>query len=167
MATNEAVDGLILPTNKVNPIHPCIGCLSGKMHRLPFPSGRTRANQVGQLIHADVCGPTTPSGARFFLLFTDDFSGWRHVYFLKQKSEVSEFCKDYFNLLRNETGNLVHTLRSDNGGEFVSSSFKSWLSEKGIRFESSAPHTPEQNGVAERANRTIVEAGRSLYMLNI
>lgn len=93
------------------------------MHRLPFPVGRTRANQVGQLIHADVCGPmhvTTPSGARFFLLPSDDFSGWRHVFFLKQKFDVPEFFKDYVNLLRSETGNLIHTLRSDNGGEFMS-----------------------------------------------
>jgi hypothetical protein len=165
MARNGAVEGLILPTNITTPNHPCIGCMAGKMHRLPFPVGRTRANQVGQLIHADVCGPmhvTTPSGARFFLLLTDDFSGWRHVFFLKQKSDVPEFFKEYVNILRSETGNLIHTLRSDNGGEFMSLSFKIWLSEKGIRFESSAPHTPEQNGVAERVNRTIVEAGRSL-----
>ena len=165
MATNEEVHGLNIPNNKATPTHPCPGCLSGKMHRLPFPIGRTRANQTGQLIHADVCGPMhvpTPSGARFFVLFTDDFSGWRHVCFLKHKSEVPEFFKDYVSLLRSETGNLVHTLRSDNGGEFISSAFKLWLSDRSIRFESSAPHTPEQNGVAERANRTIFEAGRSL-----
>jgi transposase InsO family protein len=165
MANNKEVHGLNLPDNKAIPIRQCPGCLAGKMHRLPFPTGRTRAEQTGQLIHADVCGPMhipTPSGARFFVLFTDDFSKSRHVYFLKHKSEVAEFFKDYTSLLRSETGNLIHTLRSDNGGEFISSAFKTWLSDRSIRFESSAPYTPEQNGVAERANRTIFEAGRSL-----
>ena len=165
MASNSVVDGLTIPAEKVIPNHPCVGCVAGKMHRSPFPIGRTRANQVGQLIHADVCGPmhvTTPNGAKFFVLFTDDFSGRRHVNFMKQKCEVADFFKEYVSILRSETNNLVHTLRSDNGGEFISTSFKSWLSEKEIRFESSAPHTPEQNGVAERANRTIFEARRSL-----
>jgi transposase InsO family protein len=116
-----------------------------------IPIGRTRANQVGQLIHdADVCGPkhiTTPNGASFFVLFTDDFSGWRHVIFLKLKAAVADFFKEYVSLLRSKTNNLVHTLRSDNDGEFISTSFKTWLAEKGIRFETSAPYTPEQNGV--------------------
>ena len=126
MANNKEVHGLNLPDNKAILIRHCPGCLSGKMHRLPFPIGRTRADQTGQLIHADVCGPMhipTPSGARFFVLFTDDFSKSRHVYFLKHKSEVPEFFKDYTSLLRSETGNLIHTLRSDNGGEFISSTF--------------------------------------------
>ena len=114
MARNGAVHGIILPTNTNTPNYPCIGCMAGKMHRLPFPVGRTRANQVGQLIYADICGPmhvTTPSGARFSLLLTDYFSGWRNVFFLKKKSEVPEFFKDYANLQRSETGNLIHTLK--------------------------------------------------------
>ena len=67
------------------------------MHRSPFPVGRTRATQIGQLIHSDVCGPmqvSTPKGYRFFVLFTDDFSGWRVVYFLKEKSEVPDHFKN-------------------------------------------------------------------------
>jgi transposase InsO family protein len=165
MASDNVVDGLTIPSDKVVPYHPCVGCVAGKMHRSPFPIRRTRANQSGQLIHAYVCGPmhvTTPSGARFFVLFTDEFSGLRQVYFMKQKAKVADFFKKYVNLLRSETNNLVHTLRSDNGGEFISTSFKIWLSEKGFSFESSSPYTPEQNGVAERANLTIFEAGRSL-----
>jgi hypothetical protein len=124
MANNKEVHGLNQPDNKA------------------IPRRRTRADQTGQLIHADVCGPMhipTPSGARFFVLFTDDFSKSRHVYFLKHKSEVPEFFKDYTSLLRSETGNVIHTLRSDNGGEFISSTFKTWLSDRSIRFESSAP----------------------------
>ena len=96
MASNSIVDGLTIPADKIIPNHPCVGCVAEKMHRSPFPIGRTRANQVGQLIHADVCGPmhvTTPNGAKFFVLFTDDFSGRRHVNFMKQKCEVADFFK--------------------------------------------------------------------------
>ena len=135
------------------------------MHRSPFPIGRTKASQIGQLIHSDVCGPmhvTTPGGARYFVLFIDDFSGWRAVYFLKQKSEVWDSFKAFLSILRSDTNYLVHTLRADNGGEYCNSSFKNWLTQKNIKLETSAPHTPEQNGVAERANRTILEAAKSL-----
>ncbi len=165
MASRNLVDGLELPPDGVIPSAPCVGCMAGKMHRTPFPIGRTRASQIGQLVHSDLCGPmqvSTPKGCRFFVLFTDDFSGWRVVYFLREKSEVPDRFKEYVRELHGETGHFVRTLRTDNGGEFCSQSFDQWLSEKGIRHESSAPHTPEQNGVAERANRTIVEGGRSL-----
>ena len=103
-----------------------------------------------------------PKGAKYFALFTDDYSGWRVVFFLQQKSEAAECFKAYMKQLRTDTGNLIHTLRADNGGEFINNSFQQWLLDKGIRLETSAPHTPEQNGVSERANRTIVEGARSL-----
>ncbi len=165
MASLQMVNGLILPIEDVSRIHPCTGCMSGKMERSKFKSGRTRAIQVGQLIHSDVCGPmhvATPRGSRYFVLFSDDFSGYRSVYFLKQKSEVADSFREYVNHLRTETGQMVHTLRADNGGEFIGHHFKEWLSNHGIKLETSAPHTPEQNGVSERANRTIMEAARSL-----
>jgi transposase InsO family protein len=58
--------------------------------------------------------------------------------------------------MRTETGQPVHTLRVDNGGEFTGHKFREWLSTNGIRLETSAPHSPKQNGVSERANRTIM-----------
>lgn len=165
MMSENLVDGLDFATDDPIPTSPCLGCVSGKMHRSPFPIGRTKASQIGQLIHSDVCGPmhvATPGGARYFVLFIDDFSGWRAVYFLKQKSEVADSFKVFLSVLRSDTSHLVHTLRSDNGGEFTNSSFKNWLAQKNIKLETSAPHTPEQNGVSERANRTILEAAKSL-----
>ena len=165
MAADQLVNGLTLPPNEAVPNTPCLGCMSGKMKRSPFPIGRTRALHVGQLVHTDLCGPmhvSTPGGARFFILFTDDFSGWRAAYFLKEKSEAADCFKNYVATTRSETSHLIHTLRTDNGGEFTKNSFKEWLTERAIRLETSAPYTPEQNGVSERANRTIVEAGRSM-----
>jgi transposase InsO family protein len=126
--------------------------MCGKMQHSKLKLGRTRATQIGQLIHSDVCDPmhiATPRGSKYSILFTDDFSGYRTVYFLKQKSEVADSFEDYVNILRTETGQPVHTLRADNGGEFTDYQFKEWLSTNGIRLETSAPHTPEQNGVSE------------------
>lgn len=68
---------------------PCEGCLLGKMHRHPFKTGRTRANEIGQLVHADVCGPmqiSTPAGSSYFVVFKDDLSGWCTTRLMKQKS---------------------------------------------------------------------------------
>ena len=151
MASLEMVDGLILPNHDVSVNQPCPGCMCGKMQRSKFKLGRTRATQIGQLIHSDVCGPmhiATPRGSKYFVLFTDDFSSYRTVFFLKQKSEVADSFKDYVNILRTETGQPFHTLRADNGGEFNGHEFREWLSTNGIRLETSAPHTPEKNGVS-------------------
>jgi transposase InsO family protein len=139
--------------------------MCGKMQRSKFKLSRTRATQIGQLIHSNVCGPmhvATPRGSKYFVLFTDDFSGYCTVKFLKQKSEVANSFEEYVNILRRDTGQPVHTLRADNGGEFTGHQFIEWLSTNGIRLESSAPHTPEQNGVLKRANRTFMEGVRCL-----
>ena len=77
MASNNLVEGLSLSADRHSPSSLCLGCVAGKAHRLSFPTGRTRANQVGQLIHSDVCGPVnivTPGGARYYIVFVDDFS---------------------------------------------------------------------------------------------
>jgi hypothetical protein len=150
MASLEMVDGLILPNYDVSVNQPCPGCMCGKMQRSKFKLGRTRTTQSGQLIHSNVCGPmhiATPRGSKYFVLFTDDFSGYRTVYFLKQKSEVADSFKDFVNNLRTETGQQVHTLRADNGGEFTGHQFREWRKEGSLILKASrvfssdtAPH---------------------------
>ncbi len=103
----------------------------------------------------------SPNGALYFVLFIDDYSGWRFIYFLKFKSEAASKFVELINVIRGETGNLVRTLRTDGGGEWASNIFAEWLIRKGIRHESSAPHTPEQDGVSERGIRTVTEGARS------
>ena len=80
MASQELVNGLILITNDTSTINPCPGCMYGKMKRSEFKIDRTRATQIGQLIHSDLCGPmpvTTPRGSKYLVFFTDDFSSYR------------------------------------------------------------------------------------------
>lgn len=103
MAANQLVDELKLLKDDKIPKNPCLGCVSGKMKRLPFPVGNTRKNKVRQLIHTDICGPmhvTTLGGGRYFLLFTDDCSNTKRSIFLNknQKPQIllrsmSTYCE--------------------------------------------------------------------------
>ncbi len=81
----------------------CEACMYGKHHRLPFTRSNNRAEAVGDLVHTDVCGPMQEKsigGARYFLLIKDDFSNFRKVYFLKEKSEVCRQIEKYFSLVK-------------------------------------------------------------------
>lgn len=145
---------------------PCVACIQGKQNRLPFPKkSYNRATEPLELVHTDLCGPmpcSSLSGSKYFLLFIDDFSRKTFVYFLKTKSEVFEKFKSFKVLVENQTGRKIKVLRSDNGGEYINSNFQMFLKDNGIRHQTTVPHSPQQNGVAERANRTIMEAARCM-----
>jgi transposase InsO family protein len=96
-------------------------------------------------------------GARHFVTLTDDKSRKCFVYMIKRKSEVIDMFKYFKNHAENETGKLVKDIRADNGSEYVNNAFRNFLKENGIRHQLTVEYNPESNGVAERANRTIVE----------
>jgi hypothetical protein len=165
MANGEGVSGMEVIKDGKKILNPCHGCSLGKMHKLPFETSKSITTQVGELIHSDVVGPmqvSSPNGARYYILFKDDFSRYKTVYFMKLKSEAIDCTKLFTKKTECETGKRVRMLRSDNGGEFTGNEFKQWLSEQGIMMQTSAAHTPEQNGKAERDHRTTVEAARSI-----
>jgi len=105
-------------------------------------------------------------GARYYVLFSDDCRGFRHVCFIGLKSEVPNFFKNFVSLLHAQTGQLVAVLRSENGGEYESSDFRSWLAKKGIRHETSVRYTPQQKGISERDNRSVMEGARTILYSN-
>jgi hypothetical protein len=148
--------------------HICEGCVKGKHQITSFPKDEaTRASQLLEIVHTHVCGlikTTSHGGARYFLTFIDDFSRKNHVYLLKAKGEAFEKFKQYKALVENEIGHKIKVLRSDNGGEFVSKKFDAFFAECGIQRQTSAPYSPQQNGVAERANRAIMECARSMIL---
>ena len=84
------------------------------------------------------------------------------MYFIKSKSEVSEKFKEFEARVFKDCGQQIGTLWSDNRGEYLSKEFRCYLKTKGIRHELTVPYSPEQNGVAERMNRTLMEAARSM-----
>jgi hypothetical protein len=139
MATLKELDAMVDGMNlKEVPLHHiCERCVKGKHQRTSFPKdGATRASQLLEIVHTDVCEPmrtTSNGGARYFFTFIDDFSRKTHVYFLKAKGEAFEKFKQYKVLVENEIGHKIKVLRSDNGGEFVFKKFDAFLAECGIQ----------------------------------
>lgn len=146
-------------------IDQCTVCTQGKQTRTSFKHEGTRASEILQLIHTDVCGPMSTSsltGANYLLTFVDDFSRKVFVYPMKRKSEVFDIFVKFKTLVENQQNCKIKTLRSDNGTEFCNKQFDSFTAEHGILHQRTAPYTPEQNGVAERMNRTIIEKVRCM-----
>ena len=144
----------------------CEGCCYGKQHRTSFPvnSVRTYAANPGDLLHADIMEMDTESigGALYCLIVKDDATGYRIAFSLKRKSDALPALQQACRQVQRDTGHQVRVLRTDRGGEFVSKQAKKFFDEHLIRQELTAPHTPEQNGAAERENRTIMELVRSM-----
>ncbi|KAL0316660.1 UNVERIFIED_CONTAM: Retrovirus-related Pol polyprotein from transposon TNT 1-94 [Sesamum radiatum] len=144
----------------------CEACLQGKQHKKPFPSGTSwRAKAVLELIHTDVCGPMrTPSHEqnRYFILFIDDYFRMTWVYFMREKSEVFKVFKKFKNLVEKQSGRSIKVLRSDRGKEYNNSEFDKFCEREGIEHQTTVSYNPQQNGVSERKNRTIMEMARSM-----
>ncbi|MCO5555505.1 hypothetical protein L7F22_009050 [Adiantum nelumboides] len=124
-----------------------------------------RATRKLQLVHSDVCGPMrTPSvvNSLYFVTLIDDFSRFCWVYPLKAKLDVFAIFQHYVSMVENETGSKVQTLRTDQGGEYMSGAFKDFLGKKGIKHQCTMPYTPQQNGFAERKNRSLMEMARCM-----
>lgn len=145
----------------------CETCIGGKNHRAPFGSSSTQSRELLEIVHSDVCGKISEKslgGAQYFLTFTDDKSRYSWVYILKSKDQVFDRFLEWKALVERSSKKKIKTLRTDNGGEYTSTKFEKYLKTEGIRHELTVPKTPEQNGVAERLNRTLVEMTRSMLL---
>jgi len=144
----------------------CEDCILGKQHRSSFPrASMWRASHPLQLIHSDICGPINPisnSHKRYVLTFIDDFSRKLWVFFLSEKSNAFKMFQHFKVKVEKETGTSIKGLRTDRGGEFTSTEFIEFCTVNGIHRQLTASYTPQQNGVAERKNRTIMNMVRSL-----
>lgn len=148
----------------------CDACIMGKIHRLPFSANAHSADDVLELIHMDLCMMPTRSlgGSLYFATILDDYSGLAVVRPLKTKKEVKSFIIDTFTLLENQTQRTVKRVRTDNGREYVNQTLYAYYKHKGIHVETTVPYTPQQNGKAERFNRTLTERDRSMrYCANL
>lgn len=157
MIDQGQVDGLICVN--CNPPEICEPCVFGKMTRKSFETAFERASQPGELIHFDIAGPfevRSIGHANFLSLFVDDLSGMTFVFPLKHKSEILQAVKHVIAIVKS-SGHQLKRMRSDNALEFRSKAMEDLLLCDGIVHEYSAPYYPEQNGRAERQNRTIIE----------
>lgn len=143
----------------------CEGCVFGKQHWMPFHESKNRANSIGELVHTDLCSPMQEisyGGARYMLLFCDDFSNYRCVYCIKSKADVALFVESSLDNAEAETRKRVQCIRSDNGLEFVNKDMAEIFGRRKVVHQKSTPYTPEYNGRAERDMRAIIEGARSM-----
>jgi transposase InsO family protein len=145
----------------------CASCKLGKSKIFPFPLHASRASHCFDLIHSDVWGPSPVSSHekfKYYVTFIDDHSRFTWVYFLRSKSEVFRIFTEFFAYVANQFSSSIKTLRTDSGGEYLSTEFQAFLASKGILHQRSCPSTPQQNGVAERKNHHLLDVVRTLLL---
>ncbi|KAM1349257.1 hypothetical protein ACFX2F_003353 [Malus domestica] len=150
--------------------HPtfCNGCALSKSSKLPFVSVLSRTSKPLELLHTDVWGPTSVSSVhhhKYYVIFVDDFTKYCWFFPLQYKSDVFSTFVKFKAHVENMLCSKIQTLRSDSGGEYLSSQFSQFLVDH-IHHQLSCPHTQEQNGCSERKHRHIVETARTLLIVS-
>ncbi|KAM0916826.1 hypothetical protein ACQ4PT_009866 [Festuca glaucescens] len=144
----------------------CEACLAGKQRRQPFPQkARFRAQRPLELVHGDLCGPITPpmpGGHRYILVMINDRSRYMWVELLGSKDKAAQAIIKVQAAAEVECGHKLHVLRTDRGGEFTSATFYQHCAKAGVQRHLTAPNTPQQNGVVERRNQTLLRMARSM-----
>jgi transposase InsO family protein len=143
----------------------CRGCALGKNVKATFPSSETRSKGIFDLIHSDVGKPmsvTSVKGASYYVTFIGDFSNKTWIYFMKTKDEVFIHFREFKAQVENMAGRKIKVRKTDNGGEYTSSEYIDFCKEAGIKREKTVPYNPQQNGVADRKNRSIVTAAKAM-----
>ncbi|GJV30354.1 retrovirus-related pol polyprotein from transposon TNT 1-94 [Tanacetum coccineum] len=164
LSKKEVVNGL--PKLKYVKDQLCLSCEMSKAKRSSFktkavPSSKGRLN----LLHMDLCGPmrvASINGKKYILVIVDDYSRYTWTLFLRSKDETPEVLKDFLTMIQRNLQAQVITVRTDRGTEFLNKTLHAYFKEEGIEHQTSTPRTPEQNGVVERRNRTLVEAARTM-----
>lgn len=144
----------------------CEVCAMCKITQKPYPKSASRKSaHLLEVIHSDICGPFSSasySGSKYYCTFIDDASRYTYLYPMKNKSDLPRIFKEFKNMVENLTNKRIKTLRSDNGAEYKGAQFQDICKESGIRHETTVPHSPQQNGVAERMNRTLNDMARCM-----
>ncbi|KAG7533199.1 Ribonuclease H-like superfamily [Arabidopsis thaliana x Arabidopsis arenosa] len=155
--------GLLLPSISFEN-NDCEACILGKHCKSVFPKSNTIYENCFDLVHSDVW--TSPCLSRenqkYYVTFIDEKSKYTWLTLLPSKDRVLEAFINFQNYVTNHYNAKIKIFRSDNGGEYTSHAFKQHLAKHGIIHQTSCPYTPQQNGVAERKNRHLMEVARSM-----
>ncbi|GJX26041.1 putative ribonuclease H-like domain-containing protein [Tanacetum coccineum] len=155
-----------LPAKHFENDQTCVACLKGKQHKASCKSKiQNSITQPLFMLHMDLFGPTFVSSLmnkKYCLVVTDDYSRFTWVFFLASKDETSSILKSFITEIENLVDKKVKIIRCDNGTKFKNSVMNKFCEKKGIKREFSVARTPQQNGVAERRNRTLIEAARTM-----
>jgi transposase InsO family protein len=156
------------PNDLVFPEHSpiCRGCAEGKLHSKSFPESNSRATTPFALVHSDLKEfPVESYGKyKYLVSFLDDFSSHAWVVFLRKKSQTFTAFKHFVAMVKTRFKATVGALMSDFGGEYKSKEFDTFLKENGIQSRNSVPHMHQQNGRAERFNRTLMDKAQAMRL---
>lgn len=163
MADLKIVDGLEITSNNKKT---CKDCALGKCRKVSHPSKSTpKADRPGVTLHIDTVGPVknqSKGGAKYFVLCKDEFSSYRMVAFVDNKSCIADEVKQFISLAELATKNRLLRIVTDNGTEFVNYNLQAFLRARGIEHCKSVAYTPQQNGLIERDIRTVTEMARTI-----
>ncbi|GJS33557.1 retrovirus-related pol polyprotein from transposon TNT 1-94 [Tanacetum coccineum] len=155
-----------LPLKLFENDHSCVACQKGKQHKASCKTKLVSSiSHPLQMLHMDLFGPTFVRSINhkiYCLVVTDDYSRFSWVFFLATKDETSGILKTFITGIENQINHKVKIIRCDNGTEFKNNDMNQFCGMKGIKREFSVARTPQQNGVAERKNRTLIEAARTM-----
>ncbi|GKA93379.1 retrovirus-related pol polyprotein from transposon TNT 1-94 [Tanacetum coccineum] len=164
----DLVDGL--PKFKYGKDHLCSAYERGKSKKASHPPKLIPSNYSKlELLYIDLCGPmrvASINGKKYILVIVDDFSRFTWVYFLRSKDETPEIIKKFIAQAQLNYKAKVCKIRTDNGTEFKNATLKAYYEKLGIMQQFSIARTPQQNGVVERRNRTLVEAARTMLIFS-
>jgi hypothetical protein len=151
----------------------CVDCIKGKQTK-HTKKGATRSTKLLKIIHTDICGPfdTQSFGKKkYFITFIDDFSHYGYIYLLHEKSQVVNTFEVYITEVERQLERNVKIIRPDRGGEYYGKycesgqcpgPFAKLLKKHDICAQYTMPGIPQQNGVAKRRNRTLMDMVRSM-----
>lgn len=150
----------LIPNVDLNNLSKCQICVEAKFARKPFKSVENRQTELLELIHSDLAdfkNTSSRGGKLYYITFVDDYSRYTRVYLLKSKDEATSVFLKYKLEVENQLNKKVKRLRSDRGGEYNTTLLRDFCEQNGIIHEFTAPYSPQQNGIAERKNRTLKE----------
>ncbi|GJY43012.1 retrovirus-related pol polyprotein from transposon TNT 1-94 [Tanacetum coccineum] len=166
LAKNDLVKGL--PKLKFEKDHLCSACAMGKSKK---QSNKPKFEDTNQekldLLHMDLCGPmrvASINGKKYILVIVDDYSMFTWVKFLASKDEAPDFIIKFLKMIQVRLSAPVRNIRTNNGTKFVNQTLRSYYESVDISHETSVARSPQQNGVVERRNHTLVEAARTMLI---
>ena len=163
LISKNAVTGLtVKPDKKTN----CQDCIMSKICKCSHPLRReVQASETAAVLNFDTCGPfpvMSLGHAKYFVLATEDYSDYKYIDVIASKSQARESVKEIINKAELDSKRTVKSIVSDNGSEYSNRDLQEWLRQRGVVHSTSSSYTPQQNGRAERANRTVIEGIRTL-----
>ncbi|GJY78122.1 retrovirus-related pol polyprotein from transposon TNT 1-94 [Tanacetum coccineum] len=157
-----------LPKLKFEKDHLCSACAMGKSKKKSHTPKSEDTNQEKlYLLHMDLCGPmrvASVNGKKYILVIVDDYSRFTWVKFLRSKDEALDFIIKFLKMIQVRLKVPVRRIKTDNGTEFVNQTLREYYEKVGISHETSVARSPQQNGVVERRNRTLIEAARTMLI---